>query len=567
MNIIGIDLGTTNSLASYWQDGKATLIANALGKVVTPSVVGIDDHGEIIVGELAKQRLQMHPDKTIANFKRHMGSNKTLRLGRKKYRPEELSALILKSLKADAQASLGTEITDVVISVPAYFSDAQRKATQTAGRLAGLNVKRLINEPTAAAIAYGLHHNTENETTFLVFDIGGGTFDVSILELFDGVMQVNASSGDNRLGGEDFVDILVKNFANKNELKLEKLKGKDLANLRAAAERCKRALSSDKTATMSLSLKKKTLETQITREHFNHLCSQLLQRLRKPLERALNDANLSGEDLDSVILVGGASRMPVIRSLASKMLGKIPSASINPDEIIALGTAVQIGLMQNDESLKEIVLTDVSPYTLGIDVLNENAYDSDQSLFHPIIERNSPVPVSRSNIFCTARDNQTVIDINVFQGEARLVEGNIKLGSLSIAVPRATAGQESIEVRFTYDINGLLEVEAKVISNDTTKRVVIEGNPGMMTEKEINQRLALLEDLKIHPREKLENSVLLARGERLYEEALGETRKYIANVMNEFDSILNRQDPEKISQAVAEITLIFDDLEADSPLY
>ena len=567
MAIIGIDLGTTNSLAAYWNGGAAELIPNALNQMMTPSVVGMDDEGQIIVGEVAKQRLQTHPDKTIANFKRYMGTNKSFVIGKKKYRPEELSSLVLRSLKADAEALLNTEISDVVISVPAYFSDVQRKATKTAGRLAGLSVIRLINEPTAAAIAYGLHHNEQDDITFLVFDIGGGTFDVSILELFEGVMQVHSSSGDNRLGGEDFVDVLVSEFARINSLKLDKLRGKDLANLKASAETCKKSLTTNTEAVMQLQLKNNTMSMNITRDQYSYLCSSLLLRLRKPLERALNDADIHGDDLDAVILVGGASRMPMIRSLASKMLGHIPSAHINPDEIVALGTAVQTGLMQNDGALKEVVLTDVAPYSLGVDVINENSDDLDKHLFHPIIERNSPVPVSRSDMLCSASNNQTIIEVGIFQGEARLVRDNIRLGQLMLDIPRGPAGQEQIEVRFTYDINGLLEVETKVISTGKTKRIVIEGNPGLMTEKEIEKRLASLADLKIHPREKLENAVLIARGERLFEEALGEKREYIAETIKQFESILNRQDPEEISKAVAQITEIYDNLEMDSPLY
>ena len=566
MSMIGIDLGTTNSLVAYWDGEGAKLIPNALDKFMTPSIVGLDDNGEIIVGEVARQRLQTHSDKTLTNFKRYMGSNKTLVLGKNKFRAEELSALVLKSLKADAEAFLNKEVTDVVISVPAYFSDAQRKATHAAGQLAGLNVKRLINEPTAAAIAYGMHEE-QDEITFLVFDIGGGTFDVSILELFDGVMQVNASSGDNRLGGEDFIDVLVKAFATHHELKLEKLKGKELANLRLSAEKCKQALTNKTESTISLQIKMKQYDMSITREQFNDFSVDLLQRLRHPLERALNDAKLHGDDLDSIILVGGASRMPIIRSLASKMLGKIPSAHINPDEIVAIGTAIQVGLIQNDEALNDVVLTDVSPYTLGVDILNENDHDENALLFHPIIERNSPVPISRSDLMCSVSKNQTKIEIGIYQGEARYVRDNIKLGTLKLNIPRGPAGSESVDVRFTYDINGLLEVEATVISTGLIERVVIEGNPGLLTQKEIEKRLKSLQGLKIHPREKLENSVLLARGERLYEDALGEKREYIAELMQVFEQALNKQDLGEIKSMLKEITDIFDQIEQESPLY
>lgn len=566
MSMIGIDLGTTNSLVAYWDGESAKLIPNALDKFMTPSIVGLDDNGEIIVGEVARQRLQTHSDKTLTNFKRYMGSNKTLVLGKNKFRPEELSALVLKSLKADAEAYLNKEVTDVVISVPAYFSDAQRKATHAAGQLAGLNVKRLINEPTAAAIAYGMHEQ-QDEITFLVFDIGGGTFDVSILELFDGVMQVNASSGDNRLGGEDFVDVLVRAFAEHHDFKLDKLKGKELANLRLSAELCKQALTNKSQSSISIKVKKQNYDMSITRDQFNDFSADLLQRLRHPLERALNDAELHGDELDSIILVGGASRMPIIRSLASKMLGKIPSAHINPDEIVALGTGIQVGLIQDDEALKEVVLTDVSPYTLGVDIHNENDLDENALLFHPIIERNSPVPISRSDLLYSVSNNQTKIEMGIFQGEARYVRDNIKLGTLKLNIPRGRAGSESVDVRFTYDINGLLEVEATVTSTGIKERIVIEGNPGLLTQKEIEKRLKSLQSLKIHPREKLENSVLLARGERLYEDALGEKREYIAGLMQVFEKTLNKQDPDEIKNMLKELTDIFDQIEQDSPLH
>ncbi len=564
MVTLGIDLGTTNSLAAYWDDGEAKLIPNSLGKELTPSVIGLDDDNQIVVGELAKQRLQIRPDKTVANFKRYMGTNKTLTIGKKKFRPEELSALVLKSLKADAEAYLKTEINDAVISVPAYFSDAQRKATQAAGRLAGLNVLRLINEPTAAAIAYGFDQS--EDANILVFDIGGGTFDVSILELFDGVMQINASSGDNLLGGEDFTDVLVRYFADFNRIKLAKLKGDQLATLRKSAEACKRDLTNNSIATMTCTLKNKTISSEISREQFVEFSQHLLERLRKPLERALNDSDIHSEELNTVVLVGGASRMPVIRSLASRMLGAIPSAHINPDTIVALGTALQVGLMQNDKALKEIVLTDVSPYTLGINVHNENSFDENATLFHPIIERNSPVPISRSDIFYTVFDNQTTIEVGIFQGESRLARDNSKLGQLNLTVPPGKAGKENIEVRFTYDINGLLEVEATVRSSGINQSVVIEGNPGLMSEQEIQKRLTALSDLKVHPRDKMENAVLMARGERLFEESLGDKRAYIADIITQFESILNRQDPNEIAEAVSSINAIFDELESGSPL-
>lgn len=564
MAFIGIDLGTTNSLISYFNEGEAQLIGNSVGQTTTPSVVGLDDEGCIIVGEIAKQRLLTHPASTVSEFKRYMGTNKEFVLGENKFRAEELSALVLKSLLADAEAQLGDKVENAVISVPAYFSDAQRKATRDAGRLAGIDVKRLINEPTAAAIAYGLHE-MEDDTTFLVFDIGGGTFDVSILDYFDGVMQVNASTGDNRLGGEDFVDALVEDFITSNNIKRSRISAGDLAVLRAACESCKRKLTNEKSATIQFLLKEKTYESTIDRDRLETICAALLKRLRMPLERALKDASLHGDDLDAVILVGGASRMPVIRSLVSKMLGQIPRSHINPDEIVALGAAVQAALIGGDRSLSEVVLTDVAPYTLGVGVVNESGFTESGELFHPIIDRNSPVPISRVDNLQTAQDFQTEIILSIYQGEARLVKDNIKLGELTLNVARARRGEEAVDVRFTYDVSGLLEVETKVVSTGITKKLIIEGNPGTLSEKEIEERLISLAKLKIHPREEAENALVVARGEKLYETSIGELREYIGGLLAQFEGIMQGQIKEEISESVVELTEIFEQIEKDSP--
>ena len=567
MALIGIDLGTTNSLIAHWENEAAILIENSLSQTTTPSVVGLNDDGQVIVGEVARQRLLTHPQLTAAEFKRYMGTNKVFTLGKKKFRAEELSALVLKSLIADAESLFGEKIESAVISVPAYFSDAQRKATRDAGRLAGIDVKRLINEPTAAAIAYGIHEK-EEDTTFLVFDIGGGTFDVSILELFEGVMQVNSTSGDNRLGGEDFVDALANDFIESNKIQRKHLSLNDLAAIRSACELCKRNLSAGQSATIQFTDKKEKIYTStIDRSHFEKVSSELLKRLRLPLERALKDASLHGEDLDAVILVGGASRMPSVRSLVSKMLGQIPRSHINPDEIVALGAAVQAALLANDRSLSEVVLTDVAPYTLGVGVVNETGFQESGDLFHPIIDRNSPIPISRMDNLTTARDYQTTLTIPIFQGEARLVRDNIQLGELSLKIPRARKGEESIDVRFTYDISGLLEVEAKVASTGIAERVIIEGNPGTLTEKEIEQKLEALDKLKIHPREQTANALLLARGARLYETTSLELRQYISNLISQFEESLKRQVPSEIEELATEINEIFDQIEKDSPLY
>lgn len=564
MALIGIDLGTTNSLIAHWNGDKAELIKNSLDKVMTPSVVSLDDQGQIVVGDVAKHRLVTHPQHTVAEFKRYMGTNKIFTLGNNKFRAEELSALVLKSLIADAEAQLGEKVDSAVISVPAYFSDAQRKATRNAGRLAGIEVKRLINEPTAAAIAYGLHEK-EEDTTFLVFDIGGGTFDVSILELFEGVMQVNSTAGDNRLGGEDFLDAIITYFLKKHNISSSQLSLNDAAKLRNICENAKRELTKETQVEIEFPLEQDSKHLTFTRTDFERACADLLKRLRIPLERALKDASINSNDLDSVILVGGASRMPVIRTMVSKMLGKIPNSHINPDEIVALGASIQAALINGEKSLSEVVLTDVAPYSLGTGVVNESGFSQSGNVFHPIIDRNSPVPISKVDNFTTASNNQTILRFVIYQGEARLVNDNIELGELTVPVPSAPLGVESVDLRFTYDISGLLEVEATVISTGVTQRVLIEGNPGTLTETEINERLQTLSEIKIHPRENTKNALILARGEHLYEMSIGDKRQYIGSLLSQFEQTLQNQVITDIEKAAKEITKAFDQIDNDSP--
>jgi molecular chaperone HscC len=562
MAIIGIDLGTTNSLAAYWDNGEPKLIPNSLGENITPSVVGFDENGDVLVGKAAKERLRTVPQKTTALFKRHMGTDKLVTLGNRKFRAEELSALVLKALKEDAEHFLGEPVTEAVISVPAYFNDIQRKATRAAGKIAGLKVERLINEPTAAAIAYGLHR-TDADETFLIFDIGGGTLDISILELFEGVMQIHASAGDNFLGGEDFTEALAAAFLEASNVDDYVLTPGEKNALHAAADRCKQQLSLKTSADMIFMLREAELRTCITREQLEKISSPLLQRIRTPIERALKDSDFSPDDLTAIVLVGGASRMPIIKSLCSKMFGQLPHAHINPDEAIALGTAVQVGLKQQDSSLSEIVLTDVSPYSLGTGIVNEYGVDSDDLLFHPIIERNSPIPLSKVDQLFTASDNQTALRVKVFQGESRLVRNNIKLGEVTVEVPNDKKGKQAVNVRFTYDINGLLEIHLQVVSTGAEERLVIEGNPGLLTPEEIEQRLLGLASLKVHPREQMKNTLLLARGERIFTESLGEKRLYAQQVISQFEGVLNSQDTKAIEKAHEVASKIFDSLEPE----
>lgn len=551
MTTIGIDLGTTNSLVAYWDEDRPAIIPNVLGEHLTPSIVSVDENGDILIGRIAQERLITHPHLTASTFKRFMGTEKKYSLGKLSFSPEELSSFVLKALKEDAEAYLGTPVTEAVISVPAYFNDAQRKSTKRAAEIAGLKVERLISEPTAAAIAYGLHQE-KPETKFLVFDLGGGTFDVSILELFEGVMDVKSIAGDNFLGGEDFTELLVSHFLKTHNLDAESLDSKTKSFIYKQAEQSKMVLGREQMATMNVMVNGQTLELRLDRADFEKLAHPLLLRLRKPIERALRDASLSPSDLDAVILIGGATRMPLIKHVIGRMFGRMPYTNINPDETVALGAALQTAFMQRNQALEEIILTDVCPYTLGTSVVQDlgNGHLSSGHFF-PIIERNTPIPVSRVERLYTVHDNQRAITVDVYQGESRRVENNLKLGELKINVPPAPAGQQSIDVRYTYDINGILEVEVISVTTGEKKRQVIEQNAGSMSKEEIEARLQELQDIKIHPRDRTENRLLIARGERLYEEALGESREVIALYIKEFESVLQTQHDQEIKKAAA----------------
>ncbi|WNW10348.1 molecular chaperone HscC [Pseudomonas sp. DTU_2021_1001937_2_SI_NGA_ILE_001] len=559
--IIGIDLGTTNSLVAVWSGETAKLIPNALGKVLTPSVVGLDDNGHLIVGDVARERLQTHPQVTASLFKRHMGSAHETLLGHRPYRAEELSALLLRSLKEDAERYLGEPVTEAVISVPAYFSDAQRKATRVAGELAGLKVEKLINEPTAAALAYGLHH--KEEATFLVFDLGGGTFDVSVLELFEGVMEVRASAGDNFLGGEDFDDLLAEHFrASPQAQGLPNASDGSMAQrLRREAQRVRHALGQQLQATFTVREDEREWALTITQNDLARLAQPLLERLRAPIERALRDARIKAADLDEVLLVGGTTRMPLVRRLVASLFGRIPAMQLNPDEVVAQGAAIQAALKARHASLEEVVLTDVCPYTLGIETTSGDDLRRDYGLYLPIIERNSVVPVSRVQTVYTVDDGQTKVKVRIFQGESRLVKNNIFLGELEVPVPPRPAGEVSLEVRFTYDINGLLEAQVHIPLTDERRTLVIENNPGVLSAEEIAQRLESLAALKVHPRDQQVNTVLMARMERLYQESLGDTRQYVADLARQFQHELERQDERAIREARVLLTERLDRLE------
>jgi molecular chaperone HscC len=546
--IVGIDLGTTHSLVGCYGEDGPRLFANALGDYLTPSVVSVDDGGHVLVGQAARDRMISHPDLAVATFKRWMGTARETVLGTHRFRPEELSALVLRSLVADAEAATGEQVTEAVISVPAYFSDAQRKATRAAGELAGIRVERLINEPTAAALAYGLQAQPDG-SRFLVLDLGGGTFDVSVLEMFDGVVEVHASAGDNYLGGEDFLDALEAAFLADQKLAAGDLAPSERGTLRRRLELVKRELTSRGSASLDMALAQRECRWEIDEDRFSHLTEALVQRMRLPLERAMRDARLQPTQLNEIVLVGGASRMPLVARLVSRMFGRLPLRHVNPDQAIALGACVAAGLKARDQRLDEIILTDVCPYTLGLAVARRDEFGAQQGgIFEPIIHRNSTVPVSREKPFQPTNDNQTRLTLEIYQGESPLVARNIKLGTLGVALPpNRTAAQNAVNVRFTYDVNGVLQVEVQVQATGERHELVLEQNPGVLEPAEIRARLEALASLKIHPRDKQENLALIARAERLYEEFV-HARTQLQEWIVHFRSALESQDEQLIRE-------------------
>ncbi len=561
MKAVGIDLGTTNSLISVMEESGPKLIPNVLGNFLTPSVIGLDDNGNILIGDAAKHRLVTHPEKTAAYFKRYMGTDHVFELGKTTYRAEELSALILKSLKEDAEKYLSQSVNEVVISVPAYFDDNQRKATISAAEIAGLKVTRLINEPTAAAIAHGVHNKTD-ESTFIVLDLGGGTFDVSILEMFEGVMEVRASAGDAFLGGEDFTDCLAKFFAEKLKLDWNKQDKGIKADIRDVATRAKHQLGKDREVTAHIVIEGEKRELYIDRPQFADICDTLLKKMRRPIERSMYDTGLQVEQIDKLILVGGATRMPVIKSLASKLFQRLPEQNIDPDNVIALGAAVQAGLCMNHEALDDVVMTDVCPFTLGIETATKAGKHIEEGLFSPIIERNAVVPVSRVESFSTIEDRQRNIRLKIYQGEAPKVMDNVFLGEIDVPIPSAKAGVELVDVRFTYDPSGILEADVAVQSTGLQKKLVIEKTPGKMSKEEIAKRMKALESLKIHPREDVKNRALLARLSKLYEMTLGDDREYVGELVRNFEMCLSRQNPSEIEKMYGEVSEVLDKIES-----
>ena len=566
--IVGIDLGTTNSLIGHW-DGEARLIPNALGRTLTPSIVSLDDEGEIIVGAIARERLVSHPELTAAAFKRYMGSARKIGVGKREFRAEELASFVIRSLLEDAEAALGERPDEAVVTVPAYFSDAQRRATRRAGELAGLRVDRVLNEPTSAALAYGLlPADRPADGPVLVFDLGGGTFDVSVLEMNDGIVEVRATAGDNFLGGEDFDAAVVDWFvaqtgiAAPDPLVPGPMGQGFAARIAAAARIARETLTGAPLAEMTVRLPEGEQATaSLTADAFAGAVAPLLERLRRPVARALSDSRIRPEALAHVVLAGGATRMPVIRREAARLFGRLPLQHHDPDEVVARGAAVQAGLKARSEDLSDVVLTDVAPYTLGIAV-GDGGAGPDRLRMLPIIERNTTVPVSRMEEVRPVVDFARMVRVEVFQGEARLTRDNIPLGKFDLGLSPRRIVDQPIQVRFTYNINGILEVAALEEATGKSERIVIQHSAYAPDGKEAEARLAELAALKLHPRDRAASKLLLARAERLYEEQLGAVRERLGSEIAAYVDALARQDDDHIEHKSAELERLIGDLDA-----
>ncbi len=556
MAIIGIDLGTTNSLASVWRNGRCELIPNSFGEFLTPSVVGFDDEGNVIIGKIAKQRLVSHPDLTAASFKCFMGTKQEISLGKKVFTPPELSSFILRQLKEDAELYLGEPVEEAVISVPAYFDDNGRSATKLAGELAGLKVERIINEPSAAALAY--KQGTDNEDMFLIFDFGGGTLDISIVDIFDSVIEIIAVAGDNHLGGDDFNRAIAEYFCKENQLNYSALPSEVKAIVLKQAELCKIALSTQPEAAMVLNYNDHVYTLALDNQKLLTVTADLFERIEKPIVKALHDASVSANEISEVILIGGSSHMLLVQKYLENLFDTQINVTISPDTAVALGVGIASGIKARNEEIKDMVLTDICPFSLGISTTNKDDFSA--PFFTPIIERNTTLPASIVKRFYTSHDDQRTISIGIAQGEKMYFKQNLFLDEIELSVTPAPEGERSVDVRFSYDINGILQVD---VTNNETGKIISKTivNNNRLSQSEVKSKLEQLEKLKIHPRDLDKNKLLIARAESLYEESIGDLREIIRFQLERFNNALSIQDSRKIRKTTESFSRFLDSIE------
>lgn len=534
--ILGIDLGTTNSLACVWREGKGELIPNSFQEVLTPSVVGLDEEGNIIVGKLAKERLLTHPDKTISNFKRFMGTDKKLKLGEQEYLAEELSSFLLRKLVEDAELYLKEKVEELVISVPAYFSDTGRGATKNAGHLAGHLVERIINEPSAAALSY--HLNQGEDATYMVIDLGGGTLDVSVVDSFENIIEIVAVAGDNHLGGEDFTEAIIQGVLRDWNLSWEELTGEEKERLHQEAERGKLVLNERDEVELKEEIAGEERVFSLSFTEYFQWTKPLLQRVESCIQRAIQDSRGKLVGVEQIVLVGGGAKLRVFQEFIRYIFEDKEILLNNPDLSIALGCGMVSGIKGRKEEIKDILLTDICPFSLGIEI-------SDGS-FSPIIERNSPLPFSKEGYYQTAELGQKEISFPIYQGDHYIAKENILIGELAIPVPVNRKEHERICLRFTYDINGILEVDCKVLSNGNQVNKRILSKSYQMNEEELNQRIEALQRIKLHPREQEKNEYLLEKAKGCFERTLGVEREELVRLIRSFEKALDQQEPREI---------------------
>ena len=557
MRTIGIDLGTTNCLAAVWQNGESVLIPDSSGEYLTSSFVSVDGD-QIYVGKTAKERMIAHPDQTASVFKRYMGTDRQFCLGGRMFHPEELSAFLLKKIKEDAEAFLQEEVGEAVISVPAYFHDKARAATKRAGELAGFVVKRIINEPSAAALACQ-NMEQQEDATILVFDFGGGTLDVSLVESFDNVVQIEAVSGDNHLGGSDFDNVIARYFCEKQNLLWDSLNKKLKSVILKAAERCKIELTTATDAVMRVRYEEQSWDLSLSRQDVVHIAAEIFRRMEKPVKRVLMDGNISPDELTEVVLVGGSCKMEIVKQYLSYILEGRKIETRDPDRMIARGLGIIVGIKERDDAIKDMLLTDICPFSLGVGIRNPDG--SDRDVMSVLIERNTSLPASREKRYYTSHDNQTEVAVNVYQGESYYADDNLSLGQIKLHVPPKKEGEVYVDIRFTYDINGLLEVQLYTPEIGQMRKIIFQKEENSMTEAEKEAKLKEFEKLKIHPKEKEENQYLVAKGEALYVQSTGALRDAVGKWLGYFTGLLEEQDEAKIRKERKKVEAAFAQLE------